>query len=190
MWVENQALEAQMWMQQGADGNFLDIGDENFEPTAEWAPTTPHDSAPAFSFDGFPSTFNHQWADQLPETSSITPGTASFDSTLLYNLQEDSLAILKHGLLGTGSFVISADATTGVPNACDDWEKFCATVTSMNGGCPSSQMPDNPASCATPYSLPLDFNVAELLAPSTIPSNAMESSPDPSLLQFPDNSEN
>ncbi|KAF8178398.1 hypothetical protein K438DRAFT_1769579 [Mycena galopus ATCC 62051] len=64
------ALEAQMWMQQGADGKFLDIGYGDFEPTAEWAPTTPHDSAPAFSFDGFPFTSNHQWADQLLATST------------------------------------------------------------------------------------------------------------------------
>ncbi|KAF8199346.1 hypothetical protein K438DRAFT_1966554 [Mycena galopus ATCC 62051] len=40
-WAENQALEAQMWRQQGADGNFLDIGYGDFEPTAKWAPTTP-----------------------------------------------------------------------------------------------------------------------------------------------------
>jgi hypothetical protein len=72
--------------------SFLDIGYDNFEPTAEWAPTTPHDSAPTFSFDGFPFT-SDQWADQLPATSSIPPGTASFDSTRLFNIQEDSLAI-------------------------------------------------------------------------------------------------
>ncbi|KAJ7144023.1 hypothetical protein C8R44DRAFT_973763 [Mycena epipterygia] len=48
MWVENQALEAQMWMQQGADGNFLDIGDENFEPTAEWAPTSAPETTQAW----------------------------------------------------------------------------------------------------------------------------------------------
>jgi hypothetical protein len=51
-------------------------------------------------------------------------------------------------------------------------------------------MPDDPASRATPYSLPLDLNVAELLAPSTIHSSAMENSPDPSFLRFPDDSEN
>ncbi|KAJ7880683.1 hypothetical protein B0H13DRAFT_1891683 [Mycena leptocephala] len=183
---QNQALEAQI---------FLDIGDENFEFTAEWAPTTPHDSAPAFSFDGFPFASNHQWADQLPATSSITPGTASFDSTLLFNLQEDSLAIpssmgFSEQLPFWDGFDLGADAKTGVTNACDDWDKFCAVVTSMNGGCSSSQMPDEPASRATPYSLPLDFNVAELLAPSTIPSNAMESSLDPPFLRFPDDSEN
>ncbi|KAJ7878385.1 hypothetical protein B0H14DRAFT_3435655 [Mycena olivaceomarginata] len=51
-------------------------------------------------------------------------------------------------------------------------------------------MPDNPGSRATPYSLPLDFNVAEFLASSTIPSSAMESSPDPSFPRFSDDSEN
>ncbi|KAJ7306174.1 hypothetical protein DFH08DRAFT_1054689, partial [Mycena albidolilacea] len=194
MWVENPALEAQMWMQQGTDGNFLDIGYDNFEPTAEWAPTTPHDSAPTFSFDGFPFT-SDQWSDQLPTTSSITPGTASFDSTRLFNIQEDSLAIpssmgFSEQLPFWDGFDLGAEETTSITDACDNWEKFCAAVTSMNSGCPSSHMPDDPASRATPYSLPLDFNVAELLAPSTIHSSAMESSPGSSFLRFPDDSEN
>ncbi|KAJ7757830.1 hypothetical protein B0H14DRAFT_2634834 [Mycena olivaceomarginata] len=194
MWVDNQALEAQMWMQQGTDGNSLDIGYDKFEPTAEWAPTTPHDSAPTFSFDGFPFT-SDQWADQLPATSNITPGTASFDSTRLFNIQDDSLAIpssmgFSEQLRFWYGFDLGADETTRITDACDNWEKFCAAVTSMNGGCPSSHMPDDPASRATPYSLPLDFNVADLLAPFTIHSSAMESSPDPSFLRFPDDSEN
>src|ERR1700712_1603096 len=92
---------------------------------------------------------------------------------------------------------LGADATSKGADACDDWETFCGSVTSLNGVSrwaaqpgASSPMPRNSASCTTSYSLPPDFSVAEISGPSYIPSSAMERSPTSSCPRFSEDSEN
>ncbi|KAF7347984.1 hypothetical protein MSAN_01750500 [Mycena sanguinolenta] len=115
-----------MWMQ-GANGDYLNISYENFEPTADWAPTTSNDCAPSFSFNGSPYF-----------ASNITPDTASFNGALLFNPQDGliipSNTVFPEQLPFNNGFDLDlgADTTLKVQDARDDWEKFCGSVTSIN----------------------------------------------------------
>ncbi|KAF8133580.1 hypothetical protein K438DRAFT_2127804 [Mycena galopus ATCC 62051] len=149
IYVEDQALEAQMWMQQGADsrteqcvsdktGRLLDI-DEKFEPTTNWVPTTSNGCAPIFPFNSFPYVAsNPEGADHIPATSSITPDTALFDTTLLFTPQEDGLTIPSNVVFSEqlpfyDGLYSGAHVTSKIPAACEDWDKFFDSLTYING---------------------------------------------------------
>ncbi|KAJ6478406.1 hypothetical protein C8R45DRAFT_1101811 [Mycena sanguinolenta] len=77
------------------DPNNIWFDDQVLDPQIGVVLTAPSllETNPAFSSSDFPNfTSDHQWADQLSATSSISPDTALFD-TLLFNPGDDGLSI-------------------------------------------------------------------------------------------------
>ncbi|KAF7357306.1 hypothetical protein MSAN_01326100 [Mycena sanguinolenta] len=100
---------------------------------------------PTFSFNGSPYF-----------ASNITPDTAAFNGALLFNPQDGliipSNTVFPEQLPFNNEFDLGADTTLKVQDARDDWEKFCGSVTSINGVSrwaprldPLSLMPNNSA---------------------------------------------
>ncbi|KAJ6449078.1 hypothetical protein C8R45DRAFT_1224512 [Mycena sanguinolenta] len=179
IWFDDQVLDAQMWIHRGVDGNFLETD-------------------PAFSFSDFPNfTPNHQWAEQLSATSSISPDTALFNP-LLFNPGDNGLSIPSNTAFSEqlpihDGFYLDVDADATKVTDADDWEKFCHSMTSINDGSQwgspagSSPIPTSSASCSTSFSLSSAFSASEISGSS---SSAMGSSPGAAYRRFSDDSEN
>ncbi|KAJ6489000.1 hypothetical protein C8R45DRAFT_993366 [Mycena sanguinolenta] len=163
-----------MWIYQNVEGNFLETD-------------------PVLSFSGFPNfTSDHQWADQLPATSSTSPDTALLSSVVI-SLWLSTDTYMSQLPFHDGFYLgADVDATSKVTDA-DNWEKFCRSMASINNASQSdspagsSPMPGSSASCSTSFSLPSAFSASEI---SGFSSGAMGSSPGRAYPPFSDDSEN